>query len=382
MLSRLAVAPAGEGPAPGVLHLYSHAFFKALLFLAIGWLACPSAAPRRRRCAAGSGHLCVRPALFVGLLSLAGVPRWSGSSPRSTSSRPPRTVAERPGAAWPGSCSSRWSYRGAHGGLLHAGVAGPDPAHARARRSRSTRREEAGERAPCGAEGRGARFGPAPPAGARAATGRRCSRHGASTRPVSGAPPCGVAAGRPDRRRRRGRLQPAAAPGRVTSAVVGRRCSLLLIVGAGLAVAVRWPRAAATRPSGSARRVAAAFDKGFGVDRVYVALVARPVVALARLVVLLDREVVDAYVAGRRRRHPAGRVGGAARAHRAERLAAGLAWVRRRGRRRPRGGGAVVSLSWPACCSRRRRRASGCSPAGRPRRAPHGSTRSPSSPAS
>jgi len=39
MLSALAVAPAAVGSGPAVLHLLSHAMFKALLFLAIGWLS-------------------------------------------------------------------------------------------------------------------------------------------------------------------------------------------------------------------------------------------------------------------------------------------------------------------------------------------------------
>ena len=39
MLSALAVAPASVGAGPAVLHLLSHAMFKALLFLAIGWLS-------------------------------------------------------------------------------------------------------------------------------------------------------------------------------------------------------------------------------------------------------------------------------------------------------------------------------------------------------
>jgi NADH-quinone oxidoreductase subunit L len=68
------------------------------------------------------------------------------------------------------------------------------------------------------------------------------------------------------------------------------------------------------------------FDKGFGVDRLYVNFVARPVVSLAHLVVFLDREVVDAYVRGAATTARLGGSGGQ-RAHRAERAASGLAWV-------------------------------------------------------
>jgi len=39
MLSAVAIAPVSTGAGPAVLHLLSHAMFKALLFLAIGWLS-------------------------------------------------------------------------------------------------------------------------------------------------------------------------------------------------------------------------------------------------------------------------------------------------------------------------------------------------------
>ena len=39
MLSAIAVVPAQLGPGAGILHLLSHAMFKALLFLALGWLS-------------------------------------------------------------------------------------------------------------------------------------------------------------------------------------------------------------------------------------------------------------------------------------------------------------------------------------------------------
>ena len=100
--------------------------------------------------------------------------------------------------------------------------------------------------------------------------------------------------------------------------------SVLLIVGAGLAV-----RSVAHGGDPAVRVVGARmplFDNGFGVDRLYVALVARPVLALAQLVVFLDREVVDAYVrgaaatAGWAASAASGRTGPNARA-------SGLAWV-------------------------------------------------------
>jgi NADH-quinone oxidoreductase subunit L len=100
--------------------------------------------------------------------------------------------------------------------------------------------------------------------------------------------------------------------------------SILLIVGAGLAV-----RSLADGADPAVRIVGAripSFDNGFGVDRLYVDWVARPVVALAHLVVFLDREVVDAYVRGAAAATRLGGTGGQ-RAHRAERAASGLAWV-------------------------------------------------------
>ena len=67
-------------------------------------------------------------------------------------------------------------------------------------------------------------------------------------------------------------------------------------------------------------------DAGLGVDSLYRRLVAAPVLALARLVAFLDREVVDAYVRGVA---VSARVGGwlGERAHRGERPASGIALV-------------------------------------------------------
>jgi NADH-quinone oxidoreductase subunit L len=102
--------------------------------------------------------------------------------------------------------------------------------------------------------------------------------------------------------------------------------SLLLVAGAALAV-----RAVplVDDPDPAQRLVGSRiplFDNGFGVDRLYIAVVAKPVLSLARLVVFLDREVVDAYVRGTAATAAwSGRAG--ARAHATERAASGLAWV-------------------------------------------------------
>jgi NADH-quinone oxidoreductase subunit L len=100
--------------------------------------------------------------------------------------------------------------------------------------------------------------------------------------------------------------------------------TVLLIVGAALAVRT------AARDKDPAevivRERIPLFDNGFGADRAYLALVARPVLTLARLVVFLDREVVDAYVrAAAATAAMSGREG--QRAHAAERAATGLVWV-------------------------------------------------------
>ncbi len=75
MLSALAAAPLAEGPDAGLFHLWSHAIFKALLFLAIGWasvIAGGTAATTLRGSAAAIRIL--RVSFLFGLLSLAGVP--------------------------------------------------------------------------------------------------------------------------------------------------------------------------------------------------------------------------------------------------------------------------------------------------------------------
>jgi NADH-quinone oxidoreductase subunit L len=75
MLSALAAAPLAEGPDAGLFHLWSHAVFKALLFLAIGWagvIAGGTAASALRGSAVAAPLL--RVSFLFGLLSLAGVP--------------------------------------------------------------------------------------------------------------------------------------------------------------------------------------------------------------------------------------------------------------------------------------------------------------------
>jgi NADH-quinone oxidoreductase subunit L len=79
MLSALAVAPAAIGAGPGVLHLLAHAMFKALLFLAIGWLSVLVAGTAAVKMSGGVRyHPQLKLPIAVGLLSLAGVPPLVG----------------------------------------------------------------------------------------------------------------------------------------------------------------------------------------------------------------------------------------------------------------------------------------------------------------
>ncbi len=79
MLSALAVAPVTTGSGPAVLYLLSHAMFKALLFLAIGWLSVLVAGTSAIALAGGvRHHKQLRVPLGIGFLALAGVPPLAG----------------------------------------------------------------------------------------------------------------------------------------------------------------------------------------------------------------------------------------------------------------------------------------------------------------
>jgi len=79
MLSALAIAPVSTGAGPAVLYLLSHAMFKALLFLAVGWLSVLVAGTSAVKMSGGvRHHTVVKVPLAIGFLALAGVPPLVG----------------------------------------------------------------------------------------------------------------------------------------------------------------------------------------------------------------------------------------------------------------------------------------------------------------
>ena len=79
MLSALAIAPVETGAGPAVLYLLSHAMFKALLFLSIGWLSVLVAGTAAVKMSGGvRHHPQLKAPLAIGFLSLAGVPPLVG----------------------------------------------------------------------------------------------------------------------------------------------------------------------------------------------------------------------------------------------------------------------------------------------------------------
>lgn len=289
MLSALAAAPAQDGPGAGVFHLYSHAFFKALLFLAIGWLSVIVGGTAAAAMRGGlRGHVLIRPAVFVGLLSLAGLPPLVGFVSKE------HVIAAAEVGALQGEARSVLVFV-----ALLATVA---------------------------------------------LTAAYCMRAWLVMDDLTAAAP--------ERHDADGASSPVRAAVVTLSAltVVGglvvftpwlplaghigwwmALTTVLLVVGAALAVRRAAGRAdAAGAPGDPAVRLLGAwiphFDAGFGADRLYVRAVAVPVLALARLVVVLDRDVIDAYVRGSAATALLTGRGGQ-RAHRAERSSTSLVWV-------------------------------------------------------
>ncbi|MGB5951829.1 MAG: proton-conducting transporter membrane subunit [Ornithinimicrobium sp.] len=79
MLAALSAIPVGEDPDAALLHLMSHATFKALLFLSLGWLAVLTGGTLAAYVVSGTQRFgSLRRPLGWGLLALAGVPPFIG----------------------------------------------------------------------------------------------------------------------------------------------------------------------------------------------------------------------------------------------------------------------------------------------------------------
>ena len=152
------------------------------------------------------------------------------------------------------------------------------------------------------------------PAPGRAAGGPAGISRGARRR--------GVAAHAADRPRRGDRADLGAAPGRQLLAVVRRAVVAARRRRGSPSCGSPRPRARGTRRPPGPRT--AAFDDGLGVDGVYQLAGRPPGTALARLVVVLDRDVIDAYVRGTA---VATRWAGRRRARHTRRPSPGLVWV-------------------------------------------------------
>jgi NADH-quinone oxidoreductase subunit L len=302
MLSALAVAPAAIGAGPGVLHLLSHAMFKALLFLAIGWLSVLVAGTAAIKMSGGVRyHPQLKLPIAIGLLALAGVPPLVGFvSKEYILGAAYDNVTELGSAAgWivllafgvtvaltAAYCTRAW--------LVLTHLSPQDEAIWRASLEDSRKVVDVSlveiftEPAPGSIPD--SPVEPAPVA-------------------VQAEPDHGHAAIFPSARVSISVLAFLSVFGGLVifTPLVGvephlvwglAATSLLLILVAWLLVG----RMASMNSSGDAAdflgaRRMALFDKGFGADGIYVAIVS-PVVKLARIVVTADREVIDAYVRG------------------------------------------------------------------------------------
>ncbi|WP_374968133.1 NADH-quinone oxidoreductase subunit L [Terrabacter sp. BE26] len=283
MLSALAAAPAELGPGAGVGHLIAHAFFKALLFLGAGWLsilagATAIAALRGRLRPTGA----LRWSMGIGLAALAGVPPLVGFFSKDTVIDAALEGATSGGGlrAWlvvvalfvtvvltAAYCTRAWmlldspvAAAGAPGQPQPAVVAEEDVAVVT-----STDSADDAEVA-------------------------RVHAHGHPTITLSAAlVVSGLAALTVF-----GVLFLLSLRGAVQVGLLSALLSVLLIAGAAYAV---WSLSDRGRVDAAERIPAHVRDsavRGFGVDTAYVA-VGRAVTATARLVVALDRDVVDAY---------------------------------------------------------------------------------------
>jgi NADH-quinone oxidoreductase subunit L len=283
MLSALAAAPAELGPGAGISHLIGHAFFKALLFLGAGWLSVLAggtaiAALRGRLRPTGA----LRWSMGIGLAALAGVPPLVGFFTKDTVIDAALEGAAAGGGlrAWlvvvalfvtvvltAAYCTRAWL-------LLDTPVAAtgelPDTAPAVVAEEDVavvTTTDSADD-----------------------AEVERVHAHGHATITLSAALVVSVLAALTVV----GTLFLASLRGGVHVGLLSALLSLLLLAGGAYAVwslSERGRVDVADRIPGRVREPAV---RGFGVDTAYVA-VGRAVTTVARLVVALDRDVVDAY---------------------------------------------------------------------------------------
>lgn len=265
MLGALAAAPVAVGVAPALSHLVGHAFFKALLFLAAGWLAALVGATTLTRM---SGRLAptgaLRWAVAIGLAALAGVPPLIGFFTKDT-------VIE---AALEGTSSG--------GGLRAVIVVVALFVTVVLTAAYSTRAWLVLERGSRVERALNQPEQPEQPEQPHALHHPKITLTAALA--VAGLAALTVF----------GTLLLTSVRGALHLGLLTPVLSLLLIVGAALGV---WALSDRGRVDAAERLpvgVRAGAVRGFGADTAYVA-VGRAVTAIARLVVMLDRDVVDAY---------------------------------------------------------------------------------------
>ena len=300
MLSALAVAPATIGVGPAIFHLLSHAMFKALLFLAIGWLSVLVAGTAASKMSGGVRyHPQLKWPIAIGLLSLAGVPPLVGfvSKEYILGAAFDNVTELGQAAGWivlvsfgvtvvltAGYCTRAW---------LVLTYLKPEEEAVRQATIEASRKVVDVTLVDFFTEAARAQVEtpqPASPVGevepdhghADIFTGARLSIGVLAFLTVVG----GLIIFTP--------LLPI--PAKIVWYLA--TSSLLLILAAWLVVG----RMSSMSVSGDAADILGArrmalFDKGFGADGIYVAVVS-PVVKLARIVVTADRQVIDAYVRG------------------------------------------------------------------------------------
>ncbi len=301
MLAALAAAPRDIGSAPAMSHLVGHAFFKSLLFLAAGWLSV----------LAGATAL----AALRGRLHGTGALRWSmGLGPRGPRGRAPAHRLLHQGHRhrrrargrdrWRGSARLARRRRPLRHGRADRRLLRPDLAAARHPLARpdtgtdtTTRHRDAGPRPADAtdvpetvvvAEEDVAVVTVAD--SADDAEVERVRAHGHAPITLAAALSVAVLAALTVV----GTLLLTSLNGALHIGVLTALLSVLLIAGGAYAVwtlSDRGRHDVADRVPGHVREAAV---RGFGADTAYLG-VGRAVTAVARLVVVLDRDVVDAY---------------------------------------------------------------------------------------